>query len=594
MNIQYYKNITKEIFSNKNSFRDLMQDNTHWLTDGESKETILRNVIKKYLPQNVKVGKGFIINHRQEKSTQIDILIYKDSSPIVFRSDDLVCITSDSVLGIIEVKSKINNKNHLIECLGKLADIAELIDCKSIPKFNIDYDHERIKEYLFPVFVGLFSFESAIEDIGFTLKSLADITDIRRFRIVTHVCLGKSQFYNYWLNEFYAYSFTGEAIDVAPAYFITNLIGFISPDSTYFNRYVWFPKEKGGKKSYLKGNIPLYDFSLSAIEKKDNLFIKDNIEQLKKIEGENIIYGPTLIEKAVKIKDLDMVKFLISNGANIDSNDGMPLSIAISENSNDIAEYLIKHSNNLFYRYHNVLEEAISRKNKYIVELLIEKKFLCNTNYNKNRNYLHTAARNNDIDICKVLLKNGLDINQFDKKGNTPIFLVAHSSNYQLFSFLFNNGANLHKKNKNNETLLHISSMAGNTEIVKALIENNIEINAKDNFGMSALNYAHLGGHSEIIEILIKYDAKKEDLMKFDKAKRYFLKVAKIISDILNLPVGQLNYLSSLDANLGFDSLDAVEIIMALEDEFEVEILEEDAIRFESIRDIVNYFIDKC
>lgn len=46
---------------------------------------------------------------------------------------------------------------------------------------------------------------------------------------------------------------------------------------------------------------------------------------------------------------------------------------------------------------------------------------------------------------------------------------------------------------------------------------------------------------------------------------------------------------TSLMDDLEADSLDAVEIIMALEDEFEIEIPDEDAEGFENIGDIVKY-----
>lgn len=41
--------------------------------------------------------------------------------------------------------------------------------------------------------------------------------------------------------------------------------------------------------------------------------------------------------------------------------------------------------------------------------------------------------------------------------------------------------------------------------------------------------------------------------------------------------------------DLGADSLDKVELIMAFEDEFSIEIPEEDAEKFKYVRDIINY-----
>ena len=41
--------------------------------------------------------------------------------------------------------------------------------------------------------------------------------------------------------------------------------------------------------------------------------------------------------------------------------------------------------------------------------------------------------------------------------------------------------------------------------------------------------------------------------------------------------------------DLEADSLDAVEIIMAIEDEFDIEVPDEDAEKFQTVSDIVNY-----
>ncbi|MBK5252692.1 MAG: acyl carrier protein [Peptostreptococcaceae bacterium] len=50
---------------------------------------------------------------------------------------------------------------------------------------------------------------------------------------------------------------------------------------------------------------------------------------------------------------------------------------------------------------------------------------------------------------------------------------------------------------------------------------------------------------------------------------------------------------TSMIDDLDADSLDAVEVIMAIEDEFDIEIEDEDAEGFKSIGDIVNYVNSK-
>ena len=69
-----------------------------------------------------------------------------------------------------------------------------------------------------------------------------------------------------------------------------------------------------------------------------------------------------------------------------------------------------------------------------------------------------------------------------------------------------------------------------------------------------------------------------------------FDKVKVIIGEQLGVEdVESITMETSMMKDLEADSLDAVEIMMALEDEFEIEIPDEDAEKFANIGDIVKY-----
>ena len=69
-----------------------------------------------------------------------------------------------------------------------------------------------------------------------------------------------------------------------------------------------------------------------------------------------------------------------------------------------------------------------------------------------------------------------------------------------------------------------------------------------------------------------------------------FEKIRDIIVEQLDLDdADSLTMETSLKDDLDADSLDAVEVIMALEDKYDIEIAEEDAENFKTIADIVNY-----
>jgi acyl carrier protein len=70
-------------------------------------------------------------------------------------------------------------------------------------------------------------------------------------------------------------------------------------------------------------------------------------------------------------------------------------------------------------------------------------------------------------------------------------------------------------------------------------------------------------------------------------------KVQKIVSDQLSVDVEQVTPEASFANDLGADSLDTVELVMALEEEFEVEIPDEAAEGIATVQAAVDYISEK-
>jgi acyl carrier protein len=66
-------------------------------------------------------------------------------------------------------------------------------------------------------------------------------------------------------------------------------------------------------------------------------------------------------------------------------------------------------------------------------------------------------------------------------------------------------------------------------------------------------------------------------------------RMKEIIAKELDVAVQQLTPEAKFIEDLGADSLDTVELIMALEEEFEVEIPDEDAEKLRTVGDAMNY-----
>jgi len=69
----------------------------------------------------------------------------------------------------------------------------------------------------------------------------------------------------------------------------------------------------------------------------------------------------------------------------------------------------------------------------------------------------------------------------------------------------------------------------------------------------------------------------------------YFEKVKAIISEQLGVDEADVTMESSFIEDLGADSLDIVELVMALEEEFDIVIPDEDAEKIRTVGEAVNY-----
>lgn len=66
-------------------------------------------------------------------------------------------------------------------------------------------------------------------------------------------------------------------------------------------------------------------------------------------------------------------------------------------------------------------------------------------------------------------------------------------------------------------------------------------------------------------------------------------KIISLIAEKLNKKVGDIKMDARLVEDLGADSLDVIEMIMAFEDEFGISLPDEDVAKLKTIKDIVTY-----
>ncbi len=70
-------------------------------------------------------------------------------------------------------------------------------------------------------------------------------------------------------------------------------------------------------------------------------------------------------------------------------------------------------------------------------------------------------------------------------------------------------------------------------------------------------------------------------------------KVTELISKQLNRPVEEITTDKDIVKDLGADSLDVVEMLMSLEEEFNISVPEEDAVNIKTVGDIISLIENK-
>jgi len=243
----HFESLTKELEALRDRVRNFSVDTPNWQTDGEWKESALRSVLRGYLPSHIEPLRGFVVTP-DRGSGQIDVILYDNRQPVLFRNGDLVFVTPDAVRGIVEVKSNIHDRNGLRAALDSLSTNAEMI--------------RSARQQQDDLFVGLFSYQTEI-DAGHFMEVLVDLREAARTfrsRIINHVSLGCSHFIKFWeyspssptrndYDEWHSYSL----INLSAGYFINNLVRSVAAYSVAINEGIWFPAISN--EPYLQGKL---------------------------------------------------------------------------------------------------------------------------------------------------------------------------------------------------------------------------------------------------------------------------------------------------------------------------------------------------
>jgi hypothetical protein len=116
---------------------------------------------------------------------------------------------------------------------------------------------------------------------------------------------------------------------------------------------------------------------------------------------------------------------------------------------------------------------------------------------------LHYAAWKGHVEIARLLLQNGAEVNVRSNGGSTPLHCSAWNGHVDILHLLVENGADLEAQDNDGERALHWAAYSGHLPFIQELISRyHVDINARSNNGETALMLARARNHSTVITFL--------------------------------------------------------------------------------------------
>jgi len=227
---KFHKSISKELKVIQDRVRNLI-GSAHWGEEGRYKEAVLRSIIRRFLPENVSIGTGFILKKERDEikiSNQIDIIIYDNTYPVLFTEGDFLITTPANVKGIIEVKTELNSSD-VMDVVSKATNNGKVVDKK--------------------IFNGVFVYNKGNmvnnSNINDNLKSALKESK----GVVNHICLGEDIFIKFWPRSPQRKYSIYRIENLSFSYFISNLAEQTSKSNLKERWWFLYPI-KEGKEEY--------------------------------------------------------------------------------------------------------------------------------------------------------------------------------------------------------------------------------------------------------------------------------------------------------------------------------------------------------
>lgn len=230
--------------------------------------------------------------------------------------------------------------------------------------------------------------------------------------------------------------------------------------------------------SFLKGEFQICDMIKSLLKDRPGSVNDYSIKE------KNGAINPKLIINTVKSRNIEDIKMLIKNGADINSHEkheSSALHWAVLWGMTDVVKLLVENGAKInernYYDESSILLTALNGKKTEIVLYLIEKGADLNFADSKSYKILHKAVEKNYVDIVRSLLKHGYDVNKRDAHQETALFDAIDKNFTECVNILIENSAEINICNTNGETPLYLAAQNGNIALAEKLIASGATVN---------------------------------------------------------------------------------------------------------------------
>jgi ankyrin repeat protein len=121
---------------------------------------------------------------------------------------------------------------------------------------------------------------------------------------------------------------------------------------------------------------------------------------------------------------------------------------------------------------------------------------------------LAAASLDSSVEIGKILIQKGADVNAKDLLGWTPLIYAAYHGQTEFAALLIEKGADLNARSNVGWTPLMYAAFSGRAEVGKLLIAKGAVVNLASRDGKTALSIAESRGRSDFADLLRKLNAK--------------------------------------------------------------------------------------